>query len=280
MFRWRSAARAGLFVLIAGGLAWADHPVAHTHIGKNPTWRPDWSDPGNPAGATDPDPNDDTKLWLFAVPPINPVAPTPGWPTWGDPAADPFLLVVPEVDQFGDPILKPGDPTKQLYICRFNWSQQGGYGDPNGWDHVNGWHSALGPQGAWDLYSTGDPNVEPAWDIELRRESASVVGDDFFTLLGDDSAGLLADGATYNFAAHGEKEWDDEDGAWLIHSHMRFCFWLPEGQMGQTVTATLSAFDNSGMYQPSDPFEFRFAVVPEPAAGLLSVLGLLVVRRR
>jgi hypothetical protein len=258
----------------------ADHPVAHTHIGKNPTWQPDWNDPGNPAGATDPNPNDDNKLWLFAVPPIHPVAPTPGWPEWGDPNDDPFLLLVPEVDAFGDPVTKPGEPEKALYICRFSWSEEEGYGDPNGWDHVNGWHSALGPQGVWNLDSTGDPQVEPAWNIALKRESASVSGDDFFMLLGDDTAGLTSDGATYNFAAHGEKMWEEDDGAWIIHSHTRFCYWLEEDQVGQTVSATLSAFDEGGVYQASDPFAFRFAVVPEPAALALLVLGAGVMGRR
>lgn len=62
-----------------------DCPLAHTHIGKNPTWRPDWNDPGNPDLATDPDPTDDNKLWFFSIPPIDPLAPTPGWPNWGDP---------------------------------------------------------------------------------------------------------------------------------------------------------------------------------------------------
>ena len=42
-------------------------PLAHTHIGVNPTWRPDWNAPGDPAGATDSDPTDDNQLWFFSI---------------------------------------------------------------------------------------------------------------------------------------------------------------------------------------------------------------------
>jgi hypothetical protein len=264
-----------LAALLAGP-APADCPIAHTHIGKNPTWRPDWSDPGNPDLATDPDPTDDSQLWMFSIPPIHPVAPTPGWPHWGDPAEPPFLRLVMEADPFGNPIQKPGDPGKYLWICRFNWSEDNGYGDPDGLQHLDGWHSAHGPQGAWNLASTGDPGDPPDWDIWLRREGTSVLEGDFFMMLPDSTVVLDADGSTYDL----EQIWLEDKQAWGIHEHMGFYFWLtPEA--GQQVSATFSAFDTGGVYTPSDLFEFRFVAVPEPAGvALLAVAALLAALRR
>jgi len=254
--------------------AWAECPTAHTHIGVNPTWRPDWNDPENPDGAFDPDPTDDHKLWFFSLPPVHPLAPTPGWPNWGDPADDPFLWLVPETDPWGDPIQKPGDPTKYLFVCRFMWSQQYGYGDPNGVLHLDGWHSADGPQGAWNLENTGNPGEPPAWDIWLRRESSSVPEDDFFMMLPDDTVVLDTNGAVFQLG----KQWEDEEEIWEIHAHMGFYFWLPQG-IGQEVSATFSAYDAGGMYEPSDAFEFRFVTVPEPSGAVLLLVGLLGKRR-
>ena len=57
-------------VISVSNLAQAQCPVAHTHVGKNPTWRPaDWGPP--PSGAVDTDPTDNNKLWLFALPPVH-----------------------------------------------------------------------------------------------------------------------------------------------------------------------------------------------------------------
>lgn len=255
-----------------------DCPLAHTHIGKNPTWRPDWNDPGNPDLATDPDPTDDNKLWFFSIPPIDPLAPTPGWPNWGDPAEAPFLRLVLETDPGGNPITKPGEPNKTLYVCRFMYGPDG-YGDPNGRQHLNGWHSADGPQGAWDL-EPGNEQNEPAWDIVIRREYTSLADpSDFFMLRPDDTVVLGADGELYRFSDYGEKEWEPADNAWGIHSHMGFYFWLDNPQPADVFSATFTAFDDGGMYTLSEPFMFRFAV-PEPGTlSLVLVAGLFVSMR-
>lgn len=183
-------------------ISFAEHTVAHTHIGVNPTWRPDWSDPGNAALASDPDLTDNSKLWFFSVPPVNPVAPTPGWPNWQQANGDIFLLLNPVIDS-GSVIMKGDGSGKQLWKCDFQYSQSGGYSDPAGYEHINGWHSAHGPQGKWNLESV-DLNTEPAWDIYLKREATSVAPDDFLLLFEDDSpVPLINDGDTYRL----EKEW-------------------------------------------------------------------------
>ncbi len=272
--RFLLTAAATLLVGLSASAAWAQCPTAHTHIGINPTWRPDWSDPGNPDLATDPDPTDDNRLWFFSIPPIHPLAPTPNWPNWGS-TDDPFLRVVRETSPSGDPIQKPGDPTKSLYTCRFFWSQENGYDDPAGVQHLDGWHSADGPQGVWNL-AAGDAANEPDWDIRLRRESASPPEDDFFMLLPDDSPVLDFDGDTYQLG----KEWSDDEQVWEIHSHMSFNFWLSDDQVGQLVTATLSAYDAGGIYSAADPYTFVFQVIPEPAGLALMTIGLLAIGRR
>ncbi len=248
----------------------ADCPLAHTHIGKNLTWRPDWDAPGDPAGATDPDPTDNNKLWFFSIPPVHPVAPTPGWPDWAWDDGDPFLLLTPAADPFGDPVYKPGDPSRTLYESSFTYSAANGYGDPDGVLHLDGWHSAHGPQGAWNLESI-DQMTEPAWDIRLVREGTSVAEDDFFMILPNGTGVLTTDGAEYAL----EKMWLDDFAAWGMHEHMSFNFWLAAdgSHQGSVTTATFSAYDAGGMYAPSDAFDFRFSVVPEPASLSLLALG-------
>jgi len=255
---------------------YAGHPFAHTHIGKNPTWRPDWSDPGNPNLAIDPDPSDDGKLWMFSIPPIHPTAPTPGWPNWGDPGEPAFLLLAQELVG-GQAVHKPGEPNKLLFTCRFMYGQAG-YGDPDGLLHLDGWHSAHGPQGAWDL-EPGDVGHEPAWDISLKRASTSLADPtDFLMMRPDETIVLAADGDTYRFADYDEKEWMPEYNAWGIHSHMGFYFWLDDPRPDDVFAATFSVFDNGGLYEPSDGFEFRFRV-PEPTSLGLLIVGALAVRR-
>jgi len=285
--------------------AWADCPLAHTHIGINPTLRPDWSDPGTSAGDLDCWSGDDNQLWMFSTPPVHAVAPTPGWPQWGEDPVQPgapFLKLVPELDEFGDPIPKPTDPAKFLYTCRFKWSADLGYGDPDGVQHLDGWHSAHGPRGMWGLESV-DEETEPSWDVGIRRVSTSLADQtDFLMIKQDDTGVLTADGDTYKFtAANGEKLWLEDKNAWGIHSHMGFFFYLPDTMLGETVWCDFTAFDDSGMYTEggsslvgrdgvegehpelggSDtPFRFNFEVTPEPGtAGLLLVGALAVLRR-
>ena len=266
-------------LLSFGAPALADHAFAHTHIGVNPTWRPDWSNPSNPDLATDTDDTDNNQLWLFSVPPIHPVAPTPGWPEWGDPSEAPFLFLVQETNALGDPIYKPGDSSKTLYVCRFMYGQDG-YGDPDGYQHLDGWHSAHGPQGVWNLASV-DQETEPEWDIGLRRESTSMADPtDFVMIRPDESTAMESDGATYKFSDYNEVEWVADQNAWGLHSHMTFNFWLDDPQPDEIYTATFTAFDDGDLYTDSDPFTFRFAV-PEPASLSLIVLaGLFITRRR
>jgi hypothetical protein len=271
------AATLAIPVGVLSQAARAEHTVAHTHIGVNPTLRPDWSDPGNRALDTDSDPTDNDKLWFFSVPPVH-VAATPGWPDWSQADGSPFLLLSPIEGPGGTPLLNPSDPSEQLYISDFMWSKAGGYGDPLGYDHLDGWHSAHGPGGMWSLESVDDQTV-PGWDLHLKRESTSVAEDEFFMSLPSGIDVLTADGDTYQL----DKNWLDEKNAWGLHEHMRFYFWLAEdgSDIGSEVSATLSVFDAGGLYEASDPFTFRFEVVPEPASlSLISVAGLLLLKRR
>ena len=246
----------------------AQCPLAHTHIGVNPTWRPDWSDPGNPALATDPNPTDDNQLWFSSLPPVHPKAPTPGWPNWEQADGSVFLRLVSETDIEGNPIAKGNGSGKILWTCRFMYSKANGYGDIEGTQHLDGWHSAHGPQGKWNLESV-DQSTTPAWEINLQRESATVPEDDFFMLLPNDQSVLVSDGSTFQLP----KVWLGDFNAWGFHQHMGFCFWLPD-ELGQEVSVEFSAFDAGDIYTLSDNFEFRFVTVPEPATISLLIFGV------
>jgi hypothetical protein len=252
-------------------ISYADCQLAHTHIGVNPTLRPDWSDPGNASLDTDPVSTDDDKLWFFSLPPVH-AAGTPGWPNWEQDNGDVFLQLVPVLDG-GNLVTKPGDPSKQLWTCQFMYSKANGYGDPLGTQHLDGWHSAHGPRGMWSLESI-DEETTPGWEIHLQREATSVASDDFFMLLPDDTPVLTTDGSDYQL----NKMWLPDKNAWGIHEHMSFNFWLTP-DLGQEVTATFSAYDAGGLYTASDNFEFAFVTVPEPASLLLLGLGVIPVLR-
>ena len=243
---------------------------AHTHIGINPTWRPaDWSSPSE--GFIDSDPTDDNKLWFFSLPPVHACA-TPGWPNWKHTNGNTFLVLSPVKDE-GEYITKPDDSTKKLYTCNFNYTKAGGYGDANGLNHIDGWHSAFGPQGAWNLESI-DPNTIPAWDIYIKREriSDNLLEDDCFMLLPDDSAILTNDEDIYFL----DKSWLDDFNAWGIHEHMGFYFWLDEED--EEVSIVLSAHDAGGLYQRSADFTLRFAkTVIQPVTGDIDNDGIVDV---
>ena len=252
-----------VFVLGLSNGAVAEHAFAHTHIGKNPTWRPaDWDQPGD--GAVDLDPMDDNKLWFFSLPPVHSCA-TPGWPNWEQTNGAPFLVLTP-VKEGGEHITKADDPNKELYACGFTYSKADGYGDPNGFQHLDGWHSAHGPQGAWNLDSI-DPNTIPAWDIYIRREriSGNLDEDDIFTLLPDDTSALERNGDVYFL----NKQWLADQNAWGMHEHMGFYFWLDEDD--DEVSVVISAHDAGGMYQRSADFVMHFArTVYQPIPGDLN----------
>jgi hypothetical protein len=254
---------AGILSLFITNFTKAECASAHTHIGINPTWRPaDWNNPG--LGHIDSDPTDDNKLWFFSLPPIHDCA-TPGWPNWEHKNGNTFLVLTPvkEDEQY---ITKPSDPSKKLYTCCFTYTKAGGYGDPNGLDHIDGWHSADGPQGAWNLESTG-ANTVPAWDIYINRERVSdnLLEDDFFTLLPDDSAALEHNSDIYFL----DKEWHDDLNAWGIHEHMDFYFWLDD--QDQDVYIVVSAYDAGGTYQRSADFTIHFAkTIYQPVTGDLN----------
>lgn len=260
-----------IVLCVVVNISFADCPLAHTHIGVNPTWRPDWTAPGDPSLATDSDLTDDNKLWFFSLPPVHPAG-TPGWPNWEQNNGDVFLQLVPVLEG-GNPIMKGDSSGKQLWHCQFMYSKTNGYGDPCGVQHLDGWHSAHGPQGKWNLASV-DQSTTPTWDIYLKREGTSVASDDFFMLLPDDTPVLTADADIYQL----DKEWLSDKNAWGIHEHMSFNFWLTP-DIGQEVTATFSAYDAGGMYTASDNFEFTFVTVPEPASLLLFGLGIIPLLR-
>lgn len=240
---------------VVANISLADCQLAHTHIGVNPTWRPD----GDPVS------NDNNKLWFFSLPPAHPAG-TPGWPNWEQANGDTFLQLVPHPEG-----LINGD--KQLWTCQFMYSKANGYGDPSGVQHLDGWHSAHPGHGMWNLESA-DEQTTPQWDIYLKREGTSVLSDDFFMLLPDDTSVLASDGDTYQL----DKKWLPDKNAWGFHEHMSFNFWLTP-DIGQEVTATFSVYDASGMYTASDNFEIAFVTVPEPASLLLIGFGAIPLLR-
>ena len=71
--------------------------------------------------------------------------------------------------------------------------------------------------------------------------------------------------------------WLEDVGAWGIHEHMSFNFWLAAdgGDDGSVVSATFAAYDAGGVYTPSDDRAFRFLVVPEPGTVSLLAFGAL-----
>jgi hypothetical protein len=241
-----------IFVCALTACAIAEHPFAHTHIGVNPTWRPDWTDPGNPQKAIDTDSTDNDRLWFFSVPPVDPVAPTPGWPQWLNSKGDAFLLISPVLDG-GLEVSKGDGSGKILWTCNFGYSQDLGYGDPAGFKHIDGWHSAHGPQGKWNLESVDEATV-PDWIINIRRKSTSIPEDDFLMALPDDSAVLTQNGDTLELS----KEWLADKNAWGLHEHMGFYFWLAP-DYDEEVRVTLSAFDSAGIYEESADFIMLFS---------------------
>jgi hypothetical protein len=156
-------------------------------------------------------------------------------------------------------------------MCSFTYSKAGGYADPNGLQHLDGWHSAFGPQGAWNLESIDEDTI-PAWDVYIVRErvSPNLDEDDFFTLLHDDTPALERDGEIYSL----EKSWLSAENAWGIHAHMGFYFWLDEGD--EDVYIVISAHDAGRMYERSADYTISFAkTVYQPVTGDLNGDGLV-----
>lgn len=238
-------------VCLIAGIAAADCNYAHTHIGINPTWRPDWTAPADASLATDPDPTDNNKLWFFSLPPVHSSA-TPGWPSWEQSDGGTFLMLTQYLDG-GEPVIN-SVTGKELWTCSFYYSKTNGYGDSTGKEHVNGWHSAHGPQGVWNLESV-DGNTVPDWDIVLVREGTSLAEeDDFFMLNSDGISVLTADDDEYDLPT----DWLEDKTAWGFHVHMSYMFWL-ESNFDDTVSVTFSAYDEGGVYDRSAEFTINFA---------------------
>ncbi len=232
---------------------YSDCPFAHTHIGINPTWQPDWSSPGDAGKSIDTDPTDNNKLWFFSLPPVHATAPTPGWPRWEHENGNTFLLITPYLDG-GQRVSKGDGSDKELWVCNFHYSKAEGYnGSAPGRVHIDGWHSAHGPQGKWNLESI-DEAIVPDWDIYIRRQSSSIDEDDFFMMLSDYTPVLTSDGDIYRL----EKSWLADKNAWGFHIHMGFYFWLAP-DFDEEVSVTFSAFDAGGMYERSADFTMKFA---------------------
>lgn len=256
-----------VLVLSLGQAILADCALAHTHIGINPTLRPDWSEPGNRNLDTDTDSTDNNKLWMFSLPPVHSAA-TPNWPDWGySSPSEPFLQLIKVPDYInGGFITKPGDSSRYLWTCNFIY---------NGTEHLDGFHSAHGPGGMWSLESV-DQLAAPDWDIYIKREGTSLADPTDFFMAGSGIGNVLtADGSDYQL----NKMWLDDFNAWGIHEHLGYYFYLPDG-IGQEVSATLSAYDASGQYGSGDPYEFRFVTVPEPTTIALLTLGITAVLKK
>jgi hypothetical protein len=200
----------------------------------------------------DTDPTDNNKLWFFSLPPVHPCG-TPGWPNWSQTDGSPFLLLSPVLE--GDlPIVNPADPNKTLYTCSFQYSKAAGDFAEDGKVHLDGWHSAHGPQGAWNLQSV-DADTVPTWDLYLERVRVSdnLDQDDFFFLLPDDSVAMAANGDTYDL----EKAWLSDKNAWGLHLHMAYYFWLDDAD--DAVSVTVAVHDASGQYVRSADTTLVFA---------------------
>jgi hypothetical protein len=245
--------RRSIFVLavivFSASFLWADLPAgyedpehgeAHTHIGIN------WDGQLNTT--------DDNKLWIGSSQMIDGES-NSDWPNWS------VLELVPQFDEFGSPVLN--DLGKQLYIA----------------EEPDGWFSAHPEDGSWQLGGT-DENVEPLWDISIKRVSAT---DGFFMLrLNDGQVVLDSDGSTEDM----HKEWEQwlENGtggygAWGCHHHISFCAWADEA--GQTITATFAAIDTGTTgFAESDPFTITFVTIPEPITAALLACGAFLVRCR
>ncbi len=237
-------------IVFSASFLWADLPVGyedpehgepHTHIGRN------W-DGIRQTG-------DDNKLWIGSVQTLEGEEPNPYWPNW------PVLELVPQVDDFGSPILN--EQGKQFYKA----------------DEPDGWFSSHPEDGSWQLGGI-DEAVNPGWDISIKRVSAS---DGFFMLRLNDGQIILAnDGDTEDM----HQEWEDwlENGsggygAWGCHHHISFCAWADNP--GQTITATFSAIDTGSTgFAESEPFTIQFITVPEPMSLTLLASGIILVRRR
>jgi hypothetical protein len=219
-----------------------EHGEAHTYVGRN--LDSIW---GN---------GDDNKLWIRAAQELED-GQNPDYPNWST------IELLPQFDDDGSPILNTAG--KQFYKA----------------DEPDGWFSAHPVDGTWHLGGT-DENTEPAWNIILKRESAT---DGFFMLrLNDGQIVLDNDSSTEGM----HKEWEQwiENGsggygAWGCHHHISFCAWADAGIAGQNIAATFTAIDTgTTSFTESDPFTIDFVTVPEPMSLMLVGFGLAFMRGR
>lgn len=135
----------------------------------------------------------------------------------------------------------------------------------------------------------GFGTIEPGWDGEGTDRPA----ENAFALLSDTGVALRRDrfdagfsmytegltpilefdGATHEFAG------DPEVEQFLWHQHLTFVA-DPGTPIGSTLTADFTLVDLDGLHTNSEPFTLTFTVVPEPATGLLAVVGGALLLRK
>lgn len=231
-------------IIIGRGIALANLPVgyedpehgeAHTHVGINFD---------GISGTAD-----DNKLWIGSVQTLEDGSINSDWPNW------PILELVPQFDDFGNPILN--EQGKQFYKS----------------DEPDGWFSAHPENGAWQLGGI-DENVLPLWDVSIKRISGS---EGFFMLRLNDGQIVLSNNGDVEDMHQEWEQWLENGiggyGAWGCHHHLSFCAWAD--WPGQIITATFTAIDIGATgFGESEPFTIQFVTIPEPASIMLLCGGL------
>ncbi len=232
-----------LTVLAATHVVWAH---AHVHIGRNMD---------QTTGTAD-----DNQLFLFGMPTsMQPENYWPNFPQWGEASSPYDMTAEPLKLVYQDSGLLAGK-----YLC----------------EYMACFHSAHPPHGNWQLGGT-DESISPDWSIGIERVSASAE----MQFLDEDTLGslLINDGDQVVFPTlwfDDKANENGELGAWGLHHHVLFVVDGAGVNIGDTFYATLSAFDDNGIFSDSEAYTLRFEAVPEPATLLLTALGSLSLLRK